>query len=184
MFNHVFLDAEGTLYLPKNGKTRHEFWAAPSPARALEFFELEQGVKESLEELRALVDTICLVSRNLPEIIDALLERFGIRHYFDEILLNGDKGTMIADFLDTNDYRLDEAVMVGDMPALDFYPVRRAGIEAVLVDRDYNRWADAPRIAGVRELPARLRIGDIARGDAQETSATLPRMASLSSPKA
>ncbi len=163
-FKHVFLDAEGTLYVPKDGRSRWEFWADPSPDKAVEFFELDTGVKESLERLRSQVITLCLVSRNPPEIIDALLDKFGIRQYFDEILLNGNKGKQIAKYLYRRGYRRDESVMVGDMPVLDLYPVKRVGIESILVDRDYNGFAKVERIRGVSELPNWLRIADIAEG--------------------
>ena len=161
-FKHVFLDAEGTLYVPRNGKSRWEFWANPSPEAAVEFFELDRGVKESLERLRSQVDTLCLVSRNPEDILGALLDKFGIRHLFDDIMLNGDKGKKIVQYLSRRGLRRDESVMVGDMPVLDLYPVRRFGIEAVLVDRPYNSWAKATRIRGVSDLPSWLKIADLA----------------------
>lgn len=161
-FRHVFLDAEGTLYVPKNGKSRWEFWANPSPEAAVDFFEIDRGVKESLQKLRSQVDTLCLVSKNPENILWALLDKFGIRDMFDDIMLNGDKGKQIAQYLSIRGLRRDESVMVGDMPSLDLYPVRRMGIEAVLVDRVYNSWAKAPRIRGVSDLPCWLRIADLA----------------------
>jgi phosphoglycolate phosphatase-like HAD superfamily hydrolase len=161
-FRHLFLDAEGTLYIPRNGKSRWEFWANPSPEAAVEFFELDRGVKETLEQLRSQVDTLCLVSRNPEDILGALLDRFGIRHLFDDIMLNGDKGKQIAHYLSKRGLRRDESVMVGDMPVLDLYPVRRLGIEAILVDRVYNSWAKATRIRGVSDLPCWLKIADLA----------------------
>ncbi len=55
--------------------------------------------------------------------------------------------------------------MVGDMPTLDVFPVKRVGIEAVLVDRPYNRWAKSvERISGIVDLPGWLRVADIAEG--------------------
>lgn len=161
-FKNVFLDAEGTLYVPKNGKSRWEFWANPSPEAAVEFFELDRGVKESLERLRSQVGTLCLVSKNPEDILVALLDKFGIRHLFDDIMLNGDKGKQIAHYLSKRGLRRDESIMVGDMPVLDLYPVRRLGIEAILVDRTYNTWARATRIRGISDLPSWLKIADLA----------------------
>lgn len=174
-FKHVFLDAEGTLYVPKGGRSRWEFWAAPTPEAAVEFFELDKGVKEALTALRERVDTLCIVSKNPEEILSALLEKFGIRHLFDEIMLNDNKGKLIANYLHRKGFRREDSVMVGDMPALDVYPVRKMGIEAVLVDRDYNDWAKAERIKGVSELPAWLKIADLAERMGQER----PHVASL-----
>jgi len=174
-FKHVFLDAEGTLYVPKKGRSRWEFWANPSPEAALEFFELDRGVKEALEELRERVDTLCIVSKNPAEILDALLVKFGIRHLFDEIMLNENKGKLIANYLYRKGFRREDSVMVGDMPSLDLFPVRKVGIEAVLVDRDYNSWVKAERIRGVSDLPSWLKIADLAEQMGQER----PYVASL-----
>jgi len=157
----VFLDAEGTIYVPHRGRSTWDFWARPSPELAKDFFRLDEGVAEALRTLRGEVDSLCVVSRNSKPVLDALLDDFGIREFFDEVILNGDKGREISKYLSDRGYDHSEAVMVGDTPALDLYPVRRAGIEAILVDRPYNRGADAERIKGVRELPSWLRIADL-----------------------
>ncbi len=174
-FKHVFLDAEGTLYVPKNGRSRWEFWMDPTPELALEFFELDEGVLEALIRIRARSDTLCLASRNSPEILNALLDKFKIRGFFDSILLNGNKGRNISRYLSRRGLSKDEAVMVGDMPRLDLFPVKEHGIEAILVDRVYNRYADAERIAGLRELPAWLRVADVADGMGKKVVRT-PRL--------
>ncbi len=161
-FKHVFLDAEGTIYVPHRGKSTWEFWADPSPEHAKDFFRLDEGVAEALASVRARVDSLCVVSKNSKAVLDALLDDFGIRDYFDEVILNGDKGKKISRYLSERGYDHNEAVMVGDTPALDLYPVRKAGIEAILVDRPYNRGEDAERIRGVRDLPSWLRIADLA----------------------
>jgi phosphoglycolate phosphatase-like HAD superfamily hydrolase len=163
-FKHVFLDAEGTLYVPKGKRLLWEFWANPSPEAAVEFFELDSGVVETLKTLRDQVDTLCLVSRNSWPILSAILKKYGIEKSFDEIILNGDKGKKIERYLAKHGLSKDESVMVGDMPALDLFPVLKAGIDAVLVDRWYNRMVRAERIKGLSELPAWLRIADIADG--------------------
>jgi len=161
-YRHVFLDAEGTLYVPKGGRSRWEFWANPSADEAVKFFELDNGVVEALKKLRREVDTLCLVSRNSESILDALLSKFDIRGYFDSIMLNGNKGRHIENYLTKHGFRKEDAIMVGDMPSLDLYPVRKAGVDAVLVDRVYNRYARAERIKGVHELPMWLRLADLA----------------------
>lgn len=163
-FKHVFLDAEGTLYVPKDGRSRWEFWADPSPEKALEFFELDQGVYDALVWVRARVETLCLVSLNHSDVLEALMDRFDIKHLFDSVLLNGDKGQRIAEYLDSHGFSRDESVMVGDMPGLDLYPVRAVGVESILVSRSYNRTAKAERIRGIAELPAWLRVADLAEG--------------------
>jgi phosphoglycolate phosphatase-like HAD superfamily hydrolase len=161
-FKHVFLDAEGTLYVPKNGLSRWYFWARPTPEDAVKFFELDKGVVPALEKLRLEVDTLCLVSLNSKPVLDAILDHFDIRKYFDCVMVNGNKGERIEKYLDERGLRKDDSVMVGDTPSLDLDPVLRAGIYAILVDRDYNRNARAERIKGVYELPSWLRLADIA----------------------
>ncbi len=178
-FKHIFLDAEGTLYVPRHGRSRWEFWMNPSPGLALDFFELDEGVREALARVRARADRLCLVSRNSPEILHALLDRFGIRGFFDEILLNGNKGRNISRYLSKHALSKDEAIMVGDMPRLDVFPVKEHGIEAILVDRVYNRYADAERICGLKDLPAWLRLADLADSTGRRT-ARVPRLEEFS----
>lgn len=161
-FKHVFLDAEGTIYVPHDGHTQYEFWAGDhTPEQALEFFELDEGAAEAIRELRKNSETLCVVSLNPAPVLEALLRKFGIRHLFDEVMLNGNKGHLIRDYLRKHNLRSDEAIMVGDMPRIDFHPVKKAGVEALLVDRYYNQGVAAERIRGLSDLPAWLRIADL-----------------------
>ncbi len=160
-FRHIFLDAEGTIYVPRAGRSRWEFWANPSPEAAVDFFELDSGVKEALGTLRERADTMCIVSWNTKPILDAMLDKHGLRGFFDDVLLNGDKGRRIKSYLRKHGLRPEDSVMVGDTPVLDLYPVRREGIDAVLVDRDYNKFARAERIKGVGDLPGWLKSADL-----------------------
>lgn len=162
-FKHIFLDAEGTLYVPRAGKSRWRFWDNPSPEDAVDFFELDKGVLEAVKAIRSRAETLCLVSRNTAPILAAMLHKYGLERTFDCIMLNGDKGKNIEKYLRAHGYRKEDAVMVGDMPTLDLFPVRRAGIEAILVDRPYNRWVKGvERIKGLNDFPGWLRIADIA----------------------
>jgi phosphoglycolate phosphatase-like HAD superfamily hydrolase len=161
-YKHIFLDAEGTLYVPKDGRSRWEFWADPSPELAEEFFELDSGVEDALRRIRRKAHTLGLVSWNSEPVLTALLRKFKLSEYFDCVLINGDKGKNIEKYLEKNGLRKEDAIMVGDMPNLDLYPLRRAGIDAILVDRDYNWYVKAEKIRGVSELPGWLRIAELA----------------------
>ena len=172
-YRHIFLDAEGTLYVPRRGRSRWVFWENPSAEAAVDFFELDKGVRQALEQLKGEAETICLVSRNSELILNALLDKFEIRDYFDEIMVNGHKGKKIEEYLSRNGFRKDESIMVGDMPSLDIIPVKDHGIEAILVDRPYNRSVNNERITGVRDLPAWLRLADIADRPRRPRLATL-----------
>ena len=167
------MDAEGTLYVPKRGRSRWDFWENPSAEAAVDFFELDKGVRQALEQLRGAVDTICMVSRNSELILNALLDKFEIRDYFDEVMVNGHKGRKIEDYLAKHGFRKEESIMVGDMPSLDIIPVKEYGVEAILVDRPYNRSVVNERITGVRDLPAWLRLADIADRPQRPRLATL-----------
>jgi phosphoglycolate phosphatase-like HAD superfamily hydrolase len=167
-YRHIFLDAEGTLYVPKNGRSRWYFWARPTPEDAVEFFELDRGVIQALERLRSDADTLCLVSLNTEPVLNAVLDHFGLRRFFDAIMVNGDKGKRISRFLNERGLNKEDSLMVGDTPSLDLYPVQKAGINAILVDRDYNRNVRAERIKGIFELPAWLRLADIVEDIANE----------------
>ena len=126
------------------------------------FFELDSGVEDALKRLRRKAHTLGLVSWNSEPVLRALLRKFNLREYFDCILINGDKGKRIESYLSRNGLRKEDAIMIGDMPKLDLYPLRKAGIDAILIDRDYNWYAKAERIKGVHELPDWLRIADLA----------------------
>jgi len=156
----MFFDAEGTLYVPRGRAKAWEFWSNPSPELAVEFFRLDHGVRESLEHLRSHAETMSVVSYNREDVLDELLQQNGIRDMFDEIMLNEDKGKLIRSFLSRRGLPRESALMVGDTPEMDIGPVKRAGIEAVLVDRPYNRRAVAERIRGLSELPAWLSRAD------------------------
>lgn len=172
-YKHIFLDAEGTLYVPRRGRSRWDFWENPSAEAAVDFFELDKGVRQALDQLRGEVDTICMVSRNSELILNALLDKFEIRDYFDEIMVNGHKGRKIEDYLKKNGFSKEESIMVGDMPSLDIIPVKEFGVEAILVDRSYNRSVATERITGIRDLPAWLRLADITDRPRRPRLATL-----------
>ena len=161
-YKHVFIDAEGTIYVPRKGHTQYEFWAGEhTPEEALSFFELDAGAAEAIRALRREAETLCIVSLNPRPVLDALLLKFGIRDLFDDVLINDDKGRLIRNYLTKHNLRADRAIMVGDMPRIDLYPVQRIGVEAILVDRYYNQGVPAERIPGLSELPAWLRIADL-----------------------
>lgn len=158
--SHVFFDAEGTLWIPRAGHTFADFWAAPSAERALEVFELAPRIHESLQTLRDAGLRLVVVSvhdvRLLPEILDA----FGLRPYFDDVLVNGHKGARVLQWLHAHGRGPEHAVMVGDRPDLDIEPLVTFGVRAVLVDRPYNRDAVAVRVHDLRDLAGFIGFAD------------------------
>ena len=67
-----------------------------------------------------------------------------------------------------------EALHVGDSPREDYEAARRAGLQALLLDRDGRHDGAPDRIASLAEVPARLGLTDRA-GPANASSAILRR---------
>ena len=150
---YLFLDAEGTLFLPKEGLSYLDFWAGEHTLeRAKDVFELDPATVEVLEKLRKMGITMYVVSKHEEAILPSLLEHFGIRKFFKDVLINGDKGQRIREQAAADGIPLDRCLMVGDMYSLDIAPCLREGIKCYLLDRKYNRKENAPRLKSLREL--------------------------------
>lgn len=149
---HIFFDAEGTLWVPREGRSFDEFWADPDPRRALEIFARTPHLDETLDALQAAGLRLVVVSRHDVTVLPALLRLFGLTERFDDVLVNGHKGARVVQWLRAHGLRRADALMVGDLPELDIIPLETFGVRAVLLDRDYNRDADAVRIHDLRDL--------------------------------
>lgn len=137
---HIFFDAEGTLYVPKSGYTYSDFWMGEqSIERAIEIFQLDIGIKEMLKNLKEDHKHLHVVSKHKEDLLPGLLDSFGILDLFETIIINGNKGERIKEFIDKNDIAKDDCAMFGDTFDIDIKPVEKQGIRSYLVDRDYNR---------------------------------------------
>jgi FMN phosphatase YigB (HAD superfamily) len=148
----IFLDAEGTLYVPKNKGSYKEFWKAPSLKRALEMFRLDDDVLTLLKKLRKKKVPVYVCSMHKEAILLGMLEEFGIKHFFKEILINGDKGRRIKEVARRARIPLGSCIMVGDRYDLDIEPTMREGIRSYLIDRWYNRDFKVPRIGSLLDI--------------------------------
>lgn len=122
-------------------------------------YALFEDVRPVLERLRAAGLALGVVS-NFEEWLERLLERLGVRSFFDVRVISGVEG------LEKPDPRIFELAMeragvepaasvyVGDNPELDVEPALALGMFPVLIDRR-ERYADAPgtRITSLSELP-------------------------------
>ncbi len=87
---------------------------------------------------------IALVS-NTPPNIHRVLDKFGMKKYFDAIVLSCDTGYLKTDpemfeiALDKLGLEADEVVHVGDSMETDVKGAEKAGIEPILIDRWSNR---------------------------------------------
>lgn len=152
MKQHIFFDAEGTLYVTNEGKDYNDFWNGEHTLeRALEFFHLDEGMIEFLTYLKRSGYVLYVVSKHIDELLLGLLEYFGITDFFNEIMINGDKGQRINDYISRRNISPEECVMFGDHFDLDIDPVIRVGVDAILVSREYNRNVDAFRVDRIHD---------------------------------
>lgn len=149
---HVFLDAEGTLWEPRPGRTIHDFWDAPSPERAREVFRPTPGIRPTLEALARRGLTLVVMSKHDPALLPRLLADFGLADLFDDVLVDDDKAARVGAWLQAHGVPPDRAVMVGDRVDMDIEPLVEAGVLGVLVDRDYNRGPGHLRLRRIEDL--------------------------------
>lgn len=153
----VFFDAEGTLWVPRAGRTLDDFWADPTPANAQRTLRVTPGIRTLLTRLGRRGKRLVVLSRHNETLLPRLLETFRLAHHFEAVLINGDKGERAALWLQAHGLPTASALMVGDRADLDVVPLERKGIQAVLLDRPYNRDSGAARVNDPRELLPALR---------------------------
>jgi putative hydrolase of the HAD superfamily len=97
--------------------------------------------------------------------LPGVLERVGLGHGIDHVITSAGAGVRkpaprpFELALRWADARPEEAIHVGDSLAEDVAGARGAGIDAILIDRDFSRGQppdDVPTIASLNELPALL----------------------------
>lgn len=125
-------------------------------------YVLFDDVPPMLERLRSAELTLGVVS-NFEEWLERLLERLGVRSYFDVRVISGIEGLEKPDprifelALERAGVRAVDAAYVGDNPEFDVDPALALGMFPVLIDRR-DRFPEAPgtRITSMDELPAAL----------------------------
>lgn len=153
----VFLDAEGTLWRPRPGRSADEYWEDATVARAEAVFEAEPGAHELLRSLKADGHRIVVLSRHVPAYLASLLDHFGYRELVDDVVAEeyldaGVKARWAQAYLRENRLPAHASLMVGDSPEHDVKPFLEEGLRALLLDREYNRSSTVPRIASLAEL--------------------------------
>jgi FMN phosphatase YigB (HAD superfamily) len=146
---HIFFDAEGTLYVTKKGRHYSEFWEGERTIEnAKRIFELDKTMHKLLEMLKTKKIPMYLVSKHDHEqLLLELLEHFDVKDYFQEILLNGDKGQRIRELANRKNIPLNHCYMLGDQYNLDIEPVQKVGAKAFLVERKHNRHYSGQKVA-------------------------------------
>jgi putative hydrolase of the HAD superfamily len=122
-------------------------------------YALFDDVVPALDRLHAAGLTLGVVS-NFEEWLERLLERLGVRPYFDVRVISGIEGLEKPDpaifllAMERAGTRPERSVYVGDNPEFDVEPAEALGMFPVLIDRR-GRFTAAPgaRIASMSELP-------------------------------
>lgn len=148
----IFFDAEGTLWIPQAGRTLKEFWERPTREHARIVFQPAPGIHQALARLSAAGCRLVVLSRHDPQLLPSLLEEFKVAVFFEDVLVNGDKGERAALWLHKQGIAHGDALMVGDRQDLDIDPLKRVRIPALLVDRPDNQQVAHPRLYDWSEL--------------------------------
>lgn len=112
---------------------------------------------EVLEELREKGFKIILLSNTDCFSIEEVLEKYDMKKYFDMILLSyqtrmlKNNPKVFQKILDERKIKKEAAVMVGDSIESDIISAKKAGVDAVLVDRMGDR-EFKPKIKSLKEL--------------------------------
>jgi putative hydrolase of the HAD superfamily len=148
-----------SVELPTGDGLQTALYAAFTDVRNYALFD---DVPPTLDLLSRAGFRLGLVS-NFESWLDDLLVHLGIRELFDVRVISGVEGVEKPDpaifelALERGGMRAEEAVYVGDVPALDVAPPRALGMGAVLVDRR-GRYPtfEGPRVIDLRDLAQHL----------------------------
>lgn len=125
---------------------KNKLLAQPFP----ETIEVLEELKENGYKLIMLSNTDCFS-------IEEIMEKYDLKKYFDEIVLSyqvkmlKSNPRVFQKALDEIDVRKEEAVMVGDSIESDIIGAKKAGVDAILVDRTETR-DFIPKIKDLTEL--------------------------------
>jgi HAD superfamily hydrolase (TIGR01549 family) len=142
---------------PPDGRIQDRYEAI---AQKKEYRSMYPDVVPTLEELRRSGYLVGLISNAHPD-LRKLLTLFDLLAYFDAPIISGEVGLMKPDpkifrrGLESLGVGPAEAVHVGDDPVVDYEGARRAGLQAILVDRQ-GRY----RGGNYRQIPDLFSLSD------------------------
>jgi FMN phosphatase YigB (HAD superfamily) len=161
---HIFFDAEGTLYVPRKAHDYSEFWSGHQTINnAKKIFKLDKDALKLLTRLKNEKIPMYVVSQHKKELLIELLEYFGIKDFFTDVLVTSEKGKRIEQLAKSKQIPLDKCLMIGDRYDLDIAPVLEVGGAALLIDREYNQYTPAPRIKNYDEVLKLITTGQYER---------------------
>lgn len=149
----IFFDGDGTLWYPKQTKRQQQpQWVYTDPTTAsdpLQHLVLTPSTLETLNQLKAQgIKLVILSTHPQPAeeaslVIQNKVHHFSVHGLFDEIHATrpyeASKGEFMVEILARKKIPKKYAMMVGDMYDWDYYPARKNGITAVLIDSAYRK---------------------------------------------
>lgn len=147
----IFFDGDGTLWYPKKTKyTKHPVWLYRDRRfkNHVNHLVMIPSVLSTLKKLKRMgIITIVLSTHpHPPKEADAIINR-KIKHFeldklFDEVHATrehqGSKGEFIIEILKRRKIPKSKALMVGDSYRWDFEPAKNSGIDALLIESEYE----------------------------------------------
>ncbi len=177
MTKAVFFDADGTLWSSASGlhpdivrnKLIDLYLVNGDMVQVLEYvnreLQLDPKLIPVLKKLQKNGVKNAVVSNHIQECLNAVLEHFGIRQYFDVVvtssLVQAKKEELVP--IKYAMFQLGvgkkDVILIGDSFERDIVPSRQLGIDAYLIRTDYNLNKDSSYIFSLSEVPALLGLG-------------------------
>jgi len=147
----IFFDGDGTLWYPKKTKyTKHPVWLYKYKRfkNHTSHLMMIPSVLSTIKELKRMgIITIVLSTHPQPlkeadAIINHKIKHFELVDLFDEVHAtrehSGSKGEFMIEILKKRKIPKSKALMVGDSYKWDFEPAKNNGIDALLIESEYE----------------------------------------------
>tara|TARA_Y100000034_G_C6865991_1_gene394688 strand:- start:979 stop:1500 length:522 start_codon:yes stop_codon:yes gene_type:complete len=147
----IFFDGDGTLWYPKKTKyTKHPVWLYKDKRfkNHANHLIMIPSVLSTIKKLKRMgIITIVLSTHPQPPkeadaIINHKIKHFELVDLFDEVHAtrghSGSKGEFIIEILKRRKIPKSKALMVGDSYRWDFEPAKDNGIDALLIESEYE----------------------------------------------
>jgi|TARA_B100001971_G_scaffold126792_1_gene116796 phosphoglycolate phosphatase-like HAD superfamily hydrolase len=147
----IFFDGDGTLWYPKKTKyTKHPVWLYRDKRfkNHVNHLIMIPSVLSTLRKLRRMgIITIVLSTHPQPPeeadaIINHKIKHFRLNELSDEVHATREhqesKGEFIIEILKRRKIPKSKALMVGDSYRWDFEPAKNSGVDALLIESEYE----------------------------------------------
>lgn len=149
----IFFDADGTIWYPKETKyDKHPVWVYhkyTNPFLARKQIMLIPGAVQTLRKLKKKNMTLVVLStsprtpKEANKIMKDSVKHFKVSHLFDEVHATRDyyksKGKFILEIINKLGFSKKDALMVGDSYEWDYKSARDVGIDALLIEHNYEQ---------------------------------------------